>query len=136
MSEISDLAKEASGKTPWWATAPIYLSLGIVGVPSLIALGAGYYIVQGVSHNLAVLTQYNLSEITQLNEINNEQDHRWDVVVRFMDSDLKAQFQTCVNSAKTNEQRDRCLSPEEREQKMGLKLNEVQKQLERTGEDP
>lgn len=111
-----DLAENISGKPPWWATAPIWLAAGIVGVPSLIAIGAGYFIASNVVKNQDVLKQYNQSEIQQLNEIGKQTEG----VLRFIEADLRVQYRTCINASKTDEAREACITAAEREKELGL----------------
>lgn len=111
-----DLAKDISEKPPWWATAPIWLAAGIVGVPSLIAIGAGYFIASNVVKNQDVLKQYNQSEIQKLNEI----DKQTEGVLRFIEADLRVQYRTCINASKTDEAKEACISAAEREKELGL----------------
>lgn len=113
---IEDLASKVSSETPWWATAPIWLAAGIVGVPSLIAIGAGYFIASNVVRNQDVLKQYNQSEIQQLNEINKQNEG----VLRFIEADLRVQYRTCLNASKTDDAREACISAAEREKELGL----------------
>lgn len=121
MSDES-LAAKVSSETPWWATAPIWLAAGIVGVPSLLAIMSGYYIASSVSHRLAVLDQYGQSMLYQQNEHQNDQRKNWSVVLKFIDDDLRCQYVTCLNSAKTDEQRTACVSPKEREREYGISV--------------
>ena len=128
MSDESELAGKISGETPWWAHAkdvPVWLAAGIVGVPSLIALLAGWFIAHDVSHGQKVLEQYSLSELHQLAGINDEADHRWSVILRFVDDTLRAEWVACTNAARDNLQRSRCITVERREQNLGLKPGEV-----------
>lgn len=107
-------------ETPWWATAPIYLSLGIVGVPSFIALAAGYFIAQHVTKALAQLTLYGQSELYQMNEHNNEVKRDFRTVLKFIDDDLRVQYQTCLHASVTNQERAACITPTEREREYGI----------------
>jgi hypothetical protein len=120
MSDDLELAKEVSGKAPWWATAPIWLAAGIVGVPSLMAIGAGYFIAQTVVRNQKLLEQYNLSELHILNEVDKENDLRWNAVRQYIVDDLRAQYQTCIHAAKNNDQRSDCLTPQSRMEEYGI----------------
>src|SRR5262252_328619 len=99
MSDVEDLAKHVSSETPWWATAPVWLAAGIVGVPALMAIASGYYIAQNVTASLKQLTTYNLSELHMFNEHLTVSQHNFEVVLKFMDDDLRAQYQACLNSA-------------------------------------
>jgi len=120
MSDEADLAKHVSGETPWWATAPIWLAAGIVGVPSLIAIGAGYFVAHYVTNALTQLTTYNQSEIYLTNEHINDSKRNFEVVLKFMDDDLRAQYQACLNSGQTAPERAACVSPRAREEEYGL----------------
>src|SRR5262245_36644420 len=117
------LAEKVSSETPWWATAPIWLAAGIVGVPSLIAIGAGYFVAHYVTTALKQLDTYSQSELYMINEHINETKRNYGVVLKFMDDDLRAQFQACLNSASTNQARLACVSPAERERQYGLTTN-------------
>lgn len=116
------LAAKVSGEPPWWATAPIWLAAGIVGVPSLIAIGAGYFLAHYVTKSLAKLDQYNQSELYLANEHINESKRNFGVVLKFIDDDLRCQYVTCINSAKTPEQRSACVSPKAREEQYGISV--------------
>jgi hypothetical protein len=116
------LAENISSKPPWWATAPIWLAAGIVGVPSLIAIMAGYFIAASVTDKLRMITTYDLSELHLLNEQINESKHSFDVVEKFIADDLKAQYQTCISASRTPEQRNRCITPEAREERYGIEV--------------
>lgn len=116
----ASLAKTVSGETPWWATAPIWLAAGIVGVPSLIAIGAGYFVAQHVTTALRELSQFSQSQLYLINEHINFTNRNYEIVVKFMDDDLRCQYVTCLNSAQTPEQRKACVSPAEREREYGL----------------
>lgn len=109
MADEVDLAQRISGETPWWAKAPVWLAAGIVGIPSLIALGAGYYIVQGVQRQLATLVTYNLSEIHMLNEQNNTLNARWEAMRRLLSVNTQILIKNCQHGAQTQQERDDCL---------------------------
>lgn len=115
MSE-EQLAENISGKPPWWATAPIWLAAGIVGVPSLIAIGAGYFIASNVVRNQDILKQANQTEIQMLNNL----DTQGEGVLRFIEADLRVQYRTCINASKTDEAREACITAAEREKELGL----------------
>jgi hypothetical protein len=119
------LAEKVSSETPWWATAPIWLAAGIVGVPSLIAIGAGYFVASHVTTSLAAINQMEQSQLYLINEHMNETKRNFTVVLKFIDDDLRCQFQTCINSAKTPQQRTACVSPRRREQEYGLEYGLV-----------
>jgi len=114
------LAEEISGKPPWWATAPIWLAAGIVGVPSLIAIGAGYFVAHYVTTSLNQLSTFSQSQLYLLNEHMNDQKHNFNIVLRFIDDDLKVQYRTCLNASKTDEQKAACITPDEREERYGI----------------
>ena len=116
-----ELAEKVSTQPPWWATAPIWLAAGIVGVPSLIAIGAGYFVAHYVTTALKQLDTYGQSELYLLNQHMNDQKHNIDIVMKFIDDDLKVQYRTCLNSSKTDEQRAACITPSEREQEYGIR---------------
>jgi predicted small secreted protein len=96
------------------------LAAGIVGVPSLMAIGAGYFIAQNVIRNQKVLEQYNLSELQMLNNIGTDQHRNSEVIIKFLHDDLRAQYQTCITASRNDEQRKACISPMEREQEYGM----------------
>src|SRR5215831_11285122 len=102
MSEETDFASKISSEAPWWSKAPIWLAAGIVGVPSLIAIAAGWYIAGNINHRVNVLDQYSLSEIHLLNEL--MQDHKtierdFDRIQEFTRATLRAAQQNCLNNA-------------------------------------
>lgn len=115
-----DLAHKISTETPWWATAPIWLAAGIVGVPSMIALGAGYFIASSVTKSLSQLTVYGQSELFQINEHNNKMNHDLTVVLRFIDDNLKVQYQTCLHASQTDKEKLACVQPGTRERDYGM----------------
>jgi len=136
MSDQSELAAKVSGETPWWATAPIWLAAGIVGVPSFIAIAAGFYLAQNVTRALRQLDTYSLSELHLINEHLSESKHNFTVVLKFMDDDLRAQYQACLNSAQTNQERLACVSPAEREREYGLSPAPVKRGKSSSSNDP
>jgi hypothetical protein len=114
MSE-EDFAARISSETPWWAKAldpksAVYLAAGIVGVPSIIAISAGWFIAQNVNHRLNVLDQYTQSALYQLNEQGTDSARRWEVVANLMRLTLQCQVKACIHEAKDAEERDECLS--------------------------
>jgi hypothetical protein len=119
MSE-EDFALKASSETPWWVRAPLVLGLGIVGVPSLMAIGAGYFIAANVIRNQKTLEQYSLSELHILNNIQRDQDQTSQVILKFLHDDLRAQYQTCITASRNDQQRMACISPDEREREYGM----------------
>lgn len=122
-----EFAKGVSEKPPWWATAPIWLAAGIVGVPSLIAIGAGYFVAHYVTTELGKISSYNMTEIHLIEQHAADARRSFQSVIKYMDDDLRAQYQTCINSAKTAEQRSNCLSPSAREKKYGFPVEESEK---------
>jgi hypothetical protein len=120
MSDETDLAHRVSTEAPWWSTAPIYLAAGIVGVPSLIAIGAGYFVAHYVTKSLSQLNTFAQSELYMMNEHNNDSKRNFEVVIKFIDDDLKVQYQTCLAASKTDVQRAACISPRAREEQYGL----------------
>jgi hypothetical protein len=120
MSDVTDLAGKVSGETPWWATAPIWLAAGIVGVPSLIAIGAGYFVAHYVTTQLGQLNQFGQSELYLTNEHMNESKRNTAIILKFIDDDLRVQYQTCINSGKTPQERNACLTPTVREDIYGI----------------
>jgi hypothetical protein len=125
VSDTLELAKEVSEKAPWWATAPIWLAAGIVGVPSLMAIGAGYFIAQTVVRNQRTLEQYNLSELHILNEVDKDNDLRWNAMRQYIIDDLRAQYQTCIHAAKNSSERNDCLTPQSRMEEYGIGKKKV-----------
>lgn len=96
---------ELASKEPWWVRAPAALAIGIVGVPSLIAISAGWFIAANLTHRINLLDQYNLSEI----HILNEQNQRWEAVKDFMELEIRIDMASCLNMAKDAQERDRCI---------------------------
>jgi hypothetical protein len=115
-----ELAAKVSGETPWWATAPIWLAAGIVGVPSMIAIGAGWFLAKNVTDKLKALDQYGQSELYLINEHQNDMHKNWNILLKFIDDDLRCQYVTCINSAKDQQERAACISPKMREQEYGI----------------
>lgn len=109
MSE-EDLASKVSTETPWWAKAPVWLAAGIVGVPSLMAIGAGYFIASSVNHRLNVIEQYNLSQLHILNNQNTDLDRRYEVISNLMRLTLEVQIKTCLHEAKTPKEQTECVT--------------------------
>lgn len=120
MSEIESLAEKVNTAPPWWSTAPIYLAASIVGVPSFLAVAAGFYIAQHVSTTLRELAQLSQTQVSLMTEHNNFSKRNYDIIVKFIDDDLRCQFVTCLNSAQTPEQRKACVSPKQREAEYGI----------------
>jgi hypothetical protein len=119
MSDDLELAKEVHEKAPWWSAVPV-LAAGIVGVPSFIAIMAGWFIAHAVTRDLRTLEQYNLSELHQLSQMHVEDDQRWNAMRGYIADDLRAQYQTCVNAAKDNQERIECLTPQARLEEYGI----------------
>jgi hypothetical protein len=120
MSTSESLASKVNTETPWWATAPIWLAAGIVGVPSLIAIGAGYFVAHYVTTALAQLNQFSQSQLYLINEHMNESKRSTSIVLKYIDDDLKVQYQTCINSGHTPQERSACLTPAVREDLYGM----------------
>lgn len=115
MSE-EELASKISGETPWWARAPVWLAAGIVGVPSLIALGAGYFIVQGVAGALRDNRIRADSAVTtiaaakdRLDLYHTEDLRHWELVKKYMEAVLRTEQQACLQTAKTSQDRKDCI---------------------------
>lgn len=103
---------ELAAKEPWWSKAPAYLAVSIVGVPSLIAISAGWYIAGNINHRINILDQYTLSELHQLSVL--QQEHKklegdFSQIQGFMRAALRAAQQGCLSNAKTPEQRAKCV---------------------------
>jgi hypothetical protein len=120
MSEEADLAKSQGISLESLAKAPLWLAGGLLGFPSLIALGAAYFIARTVIYNQRLLVQYNLSELHQMSQMDTELDQRWQAMREYIVDDLRAQYQTCVNAAKTDAERSGCLSPQARMDEYGI----------------
>lgn len=119
MSE-DKLAEEVYSKAPWWASAPIALTAGIVGVPSLIAIMAGVFIAKNVTAALKDLGNYGQSELALLHEHMTETEKVNEGILRFVEADLRVQYRTCINSSKTDEAKEACITAAEREKELGL----------------
>lgn len=115
-----EFARGVSEKPPWWATAPIWLAAGIVGVPSLIAIGAGYFLASTVTSRLAALEQSSREQVHLMREHLSDQKRNVGIMLKFVDDNLRAQFQTCINSGKTAQERAACVSPKQREKAYGF----------------
>lgn len=114
---MSDKLAETEYTTaPWWASAPIALTAGIVGVPSLIALLSVGYIAKNVSSALGQLSAYAQSEISMLTQSQKIDEG----IMRFVEADLRVQYRTCINASKTDEAKEACISAAEREKELGL----------------
>lgn len=120
MSEIESLAEKVNTAPPWWSTAPIYLAASIVGVPSFLAVAAGFYIAQHVSTALRELVQLNQMQISLANEHITFSKRNYEILIKFIDDDLKCQYVTCINSSRSPEQARACISPKQREQEYGI----------------
>jgi hypothetical protein len=118
--EEDDFALKAATAEPFWVRAPLILGLGIVGVPSLIAIATVYFVAQTVIHNQRILVQYELSELSQLSQMDVQDDTRWNAIRGYIADDLRAQYQTCIHAAKTNVQRVDCLTPQARLEEYGI----------------
>jgi hypothetical protein len=105
MSDTSELAEKISEKAPWWSTAPIWLAAGIVGVPSLLAIGAGYFIASTVTsriHELEVINRYQLERLVIM-------EKQWEIVRRNLSVSIEIQLRACVREATNAKERDDCL---------------------------
>lgn len=120
MSDEIDLAKSQGISLESLAKAPLWLAGGLLGFPSLIALIAGWFIAKTVINNQRLLVQYNLSELHQLSEMDAQDDQRWNAVRGYLMDDLRAQYATCVNAAKTNAERSACLTAQSRMEEYGI----------------
>lgn len=116
MSEIEKLAETVNKETPWWAAMPI-LAASIVGVPSFAMLAAGWFLASNVTRGIKTLEQNSLSELQQLNHLDSQQEG----ILRFVESDLRVQYRTCLAASKTDEAREACITAAERETELGLK---------------
>lgn len=118
MSDES-LAEKVNRETPWWAGFPV-IAASIIAVPSFIAIMAGWYIAQHVSSALKELVQLNQTQIQLATEHITFTKRNYDIMVKFIDDNLRCQYVTCLNSAHTPEQRKDCISPVVREREYGL----------------
>lgn len=108
MSDES-LAEKVNTEVPWWAKAPVWLAAGIVGVPSLMAIGAGYFIAGNVTKHLAAIRETNVSEMQKLDRIMDTQERYWEQVRRTIGATLEVQVRTCIHDAKDQKERDDCI---------------------------
>jgi len=100
---------ELAAKEPWWAKAPAYLAVAIVGVPSAIALAAGWFIANNVTYRLKLLETYDLSILSTLSQMSTKSNQDIDSLEGFMRATLRAAQQNCLNNAKTVEQQHKCV---------------------------
>jgi hypothetical protein len=105
-----DFAAKIDTQAPWWAKAPIWLAAGIVGVPSMLAIGAGYFIAKTVVHNQTLLEQYNLSELQAISTLQTDATRRWEAISRLIQLDLETTRRTCLHEAKNAQERDECVT--------------------------
>ena len=112
-----DLAEKIATEAPWWATAPIWLAAGIVGVPSLIAIGAGYFIVHGVATQMKENENYQHQEIQLIQDlthtvVNDHADNtgRWEIVRRWLALQIEIQLRQCIHEAETPNDRVDCVA--------------------------
>lgn len=85
-----------NGAMPWWVKA-----IPTIGVPSLIALGLSWFLVEEVRANLASVRAQLTAHATQMSNDQTAQQIR--------DRDLIYMFrQVCFNTARTDAQRDSC----------------------------
>lgn len=103
------LAEKVNTETPWWAKAPVWLAAGIVGVPSLMAIGAGYFIASNVTKHLTEIKETNRAEIHELQVIRANQEKYWEMVRRTLAMSTEVQLRTCVHQAADAKERDDCM---------------------------
>lgn len=109
MSSEEDFAAKISSEAPWWAKAPVWMAAGILGIPSLIAVGAGYFLASNVTSRLNTIEEMNATELHQISQMQKEQGHRWEYLIRFMQGSVEVQIRACVHAAKTPKERDECI---------------------------
>lgn len=114
------LAEEVYSKAPWWASAPIALTAGIVGVPSLIAIMAGVFIAKNVTAALKDLGASGQSEIALLREHMTTTQKTDEAILRFIEADLRVQYRTCIAASKTDAAKEACITAAEREKELDL----------------
>jgi hypothetical protein len=111
-----ELATKVSGETPWWAKAPVWLAAGIVGVPSLIAIGAGVFIAKNVTGRMdanstfavrALSTIDNMSHLIQ--EYHRDDVLQWHLIRDYMGEQLRIELRACLHACKDQKERDECL---------------------------
>lgn len=116
-----------NGSSPWWVKAPIWLGVGIVGVPSLIAIMCLVFLFylqpQALKENndqtrenirlMTVAVENNTQVVnrlvTALTEANSNNATSGVRIQRWLDLQSNLQAQTCVNAAKSSDQTRRCL---------------------------
>jgi hypothetical protein len=76
----------------------------------MMALGAGFFIVKSVTYNLEVLSQYNLSELQSLSQMDTNATRRWEAVAQLIQMDLQVQTRTCVHEAKNEQEKEECVA--------------------------
>jgi hypothetical protein len=111
-----ELASKISGETPWWATAPIWLAAGIVGVPSLLAIGAGYFIAKTVVTKLdnnrediagAVATAHTISDRIKI--FHDQDMQEFHLMRDYLAQIVRIEFRSCVREARNPQEREDCL---------------------------
>jgi hypothetical protein len=117
-----EFAGKISGEAPWWAKAPVWLAAGIVGVPSLIAIGAGLFIVRGVANgiranrekiDIAVTTMHKLDASIERAQV--QEDAHWKQISDYMGEQLRIELRSCIHASKTQKERDECLQISKRD---------------------
>jgi hypothetical protein len=108
----NEFAAKISSDAPWWAKAPIWLAAGVVGVPSMIAIGAGWFIAGAVSAKLTQLINTDTVKLQKLQTL--QQDHQeihreFQTVQEFMRAVLRAAQQNCLHTSKTEAERNKCV---------------------------
>lgn len=88
------------GGMPWWIKA-----IPTVGVPSVIAIGLSWYLVDEVRSELGVVRTQLAAHATQMTIDQNDQRQRARDLIYML-------RQVCFNTARTDAQRDGCRSSE------------------------
>ena len=104
-----EFAAKISGTPPWWASAPIWLAAGIVGVPSLIAIGAGYFLAGNVTKHLTEIRATNVAEMSKLDTLLVNQQQYWEIVRRNLAMSVEIQLRSCIHQASDQKERDDCM---------------------------
>jgi hypothetical protein len=136
-SEEFELATKVSGEAPWWVKAPMWLSLGIVGVPSLIAIGAGFFIVKSVAGKMESNSQFAVQALSTIDSIKQliQEYHRddkqqWSLMRDYMGEQLRIELRACLHACKDQRERDECLQVSKRD------IERLQKALPSYRPDP
>jgi hypothetical protein len=82
------------------------------------------------------LSTFNQSELYQINQHSEEAKRNFQVILKFIDDDLRAQFQTCISASKTDTERAACVSPVQREEQYGLYVREKKPKMSKPSTDP